>query len=104
MTEKYTGEGNPFFNKKHSPESIRKMSEYSKRQIPTWLGKSHTEEYKIDMSKNHSRSRKIICCQTEEIFHSIRECSRQMKLNPTSICKVLSGEYTHHHNYTFKYL
>lgn len=104
MSEKYKGEGNPFFNKKHKKETLKKISETCKKLPPVWLGKTHTEEYKQLMSKLHPRSRKIICCETNEIFHSIRECSKKMKLNNSSIGKVLSGEYSHHHNYTFKYV
>jgi group I intron endonuclease len=104
MSKMYMGESNPFFGKSHTKESLVKMSEAAKKLPPVWLGKSHTDDYKINMSKNHSQSRKIVCCETNEEFHSIRECAKQMKLNAGSIGKVLSGEYSHHHNFTFKYI
>ena len=64
MSVLYTGENNPFFGKKHTKETLEKISKSSKARTPIWLGKKHTEEYKINMSKNHPKSQEIICCET----------------------------------------
>jgi|AntAceMinimDraft_18_1070375.scaffolds.fasta_scaffold09713_2 hypothetical protein len=43
---------NPFYNKKHSDETKRKMSESAKNRKPNRLGKKHSDETKRKMSES----------------------------------------------------
>lgn len=47
---KYTGQGNPFFGKKHSEETKRKISLSHKGKPNLFKGKHHSEESKRNMS------------------------------------------------------
>ena len=64
------------YGKKHSEESIIKMSKNKK-------GKN--------AGKNHPKSKKIKCIETGEIFNSIRECAGYFNLNEKRISDVCRG-------------
>ena len=70
------------------------------------------DEYKkmseIDIEnklKEHTAtSRKCMCIETQEIFHSLAEASRALKLSESKICSVCSGKRKTTGGLHFKYL
>jgi hypothetical protein len=50
-SEKYKGEGNPFYGKKHSDETKKKIKETFEKNGYPMSGKKHSEETKLKMSK-----------------------------------------------------
>ena len=48
--------------------------------------------------------KKVICLETGEIFNSVGETARQLKINITSIADVCNKKYKQTHNMTFRYL
>lgn len=54
MSKRFSGEGNPFYGKRHTDETRKKLSE-SHKGISTWCaGKKMTEEQKKNMYGKHS--------------------------------------------------
>lgn len=102
---------------RHSKETKRKISEASKKQ---WLNDSTIKCKKISkgvseyFSKNENRlkaaklkgAKPFIVFKNNEVigkWESIRQCSRQLKLDSGSISRVLKGEYKHTRGYSLKY-
>lgn len=78
------------------------------------LGKKHTEESKLKMSKIQRKLRpkkikvlkgiftkKVICTKTKIIYNSIKECAEKNNIIPATLSKKLKGTRTN--NTTFKY-
>lgn len=86
---KYTGNKNPFYGKKHSIESLIKISNASKGR-KTFEGRHHSDETKKKLSKirkGHfpTNSRKCKCVNDNKVFHSYNEAGRYYKISPCSI-------------------
>lgn len=80
--KQYTSSGNPFFGKKHSVESKKKMSE-------AMLGKCPPKEV---MDALHNGNKKKIYCSKEGItFDSISECAAFFNKSACYISNMLSG-------------
>lgn len=60
------------------------------------------KEYKFNDINKYSR--KIVCTDNGEIYNSIRECVRRLKIPRASLQKVLRGEQTSVVGHHFKYL
>jgi group I intron endonuclease len=89
ISKSLTGEGNPFFGKKHSDESKKKISESK-------LGKCPPKEV---MSSLHSRNKKKIYCSTNNItFNSINETSLFFGKSPSYISNILNGRFNNKFN------
>lgn len=73
---KYEGENNPFYGKKHSEAQIEKWKKERK-------GRKLTDEWKINISKTRKR-KQIINLDTGEVFESIRHVCRYYGKNPDS--------------------
>lgn len=54
ISQKMSGEGNPFYGKHHTEETRKYLSEINKGKPNPFLGKRHTEEARKKMSKNHA--------------------------------------------------
>lgn len=80
-----TGEGNPFYGKKHTEESLKKISESGKGRIPT-------------------NRKKIICVELNRVFDSIAEAGRELNIGSQNICKVLKGERNTCGGYHWEYI
>ena len=52
-SERFKGEGNPFYGKTHTEETKQKMSKSHKGKEGTFKDKKHSEESKKKMSKSH---------------------------------------------------
>ena len=82
ISEKFSGEGNPFYGKKHTEESKQKISENRKGKCAgenhPMYGKKHTEEELEKMSQNRrgKGGKKIICINTGEIFDCMMDAAR----------------------------
>lgn len=73
---KYNGENNPFYGKRHSQAQIEKWKQERK-------GRKLTEEWKANISKTRKR-KKIINLDTGEVFESIRHVCRHYGKDPNS--------------------
>lgn len=97
ISEAYIGEGNPFYGKKHSEESKKKMSEKRK-------GYKHlTEEQIIKLRNSHFKT-KVMCIETNEIFNSIREAGEKYNIKETHISRVCRGGRKTTGGYHWKYI
>ena len=94
LREKFSGENNPFYGKKHSEESLKKMSEFQKNRPH----KKHTEEAKKKISESkmgakHPLSKKVLCVETGAIYGSMREAAREAgQKSPTGIIDCCNGK------------
>ena len=99
FSERYKGDGNPFFGKKHSEETKEKL-----RQLN--IGKKYSDDTKRKQSlkrtgelngmygkkgKESPNSIKIICLTTNKIFDCIREGAEEYNLDPSSLAKCCKG-------------
>lgn len=75
---KQIGEKNPFYNKKHTEETKNKIREK--------VGK------------------KVLCIETGIVYLTSVECSKQLNINRSNICKVCRGTAKSAGGYTFKYV
>ena len=77
ISEKYKGEGNPFYGKTHTEETNKKLSELAKNKTGEknpFYGKHHTEAVKQKLSE--IQSKKVIATDTngeEYFFNSAKE-------------------------------
>ena len=83
---------------KKSEEARKHMSEAAhKRRVPC------SEEKKKILSAAYPHKRKIYCKETGVVYESIHECSRQLNVTATNICKVCRGKLSTAGGYHFKY-
>lgn len=83
----------------------RIISKETKQKIKiAHIGKKHTEESKRKMSTNRLNRRPIICNETQEIFESITEASRRMRVSLGGICDALNGRCGYAKGFTFSRL
>lgn len=78
MSENRKGENNSFFNKKHTNEAKKKMSEWKK------------EHYKLD---KHPRAKKVMCVETKTIYSCVKIASIETNINRTHINDVANKKY-----------
>jgi hypothetical protein len=114
LQETFKGENNPFYGRKHTEESLEKMSKSSTGKKHTreskdkmsesrmgdknyFYGKRHTNESKSKMSEssrgsNNGRSRKVYCYELDKMFNSTREAEREIGVNYRSIAYCANKE------------
>ena len=132
LSEKKSGENNPFYGKKHSEETRKKMSEahkgkcvgenhpmYGKHQSEETKEKNRqahlkenlSEETRIKMStkakqrtglKNH-RSKPVWCEELKEVRPSGKEWAKELKLVQSSVSQCCNGKRNHTGGYHFKF-
>lgn len=66
----------------------KKYKESTKSKISNALKNLYAE------SKNHPRSRKVICTETGKIYHSIKDAANDKCINPKYLRRYLDGTYT----------
>lgn len=106
---KCCGKDHFFFGKRHSKESLKKMSESHKKRFADktkhpMYGKKHSEETREKMRTCKSKCISVICLETGEIYYSVAEAGRVLGINNTSISLVCNGKQKSTHNLHFKYL
>lgn len=88
------GEKNPFFGRKHSEESLKKMKE-SKMNI--------SEETRKKMSEGSTKYR-VLCIETGIIYKNSKEASIKTGVHKDSISRCCSGNRKTAGGYRWKYL
>ena len=110
-----TGNGNPFFGKKHTDEAKKLMSDQKKTQnigdSNPFFGKTHNEDVKKKISEskigmipwnknsngdyikgaNNPKSKKVINTETNEIFDCIKDAADSFKIKRTTLNSYLRG-------------
>lgn len=132
LSEKNSGENNPFYGKKHSEETKKKMSEarkgkcvgekhpmYGKHQSEETKEKNRqahlkenlSEETRIKMStkakqrtglKNHI-SKPVWCEELKEVRPSGKEWAKELKLSQSSVSQCCNGKRNHTGGYHFRF-
>jgi len=93
ISEKLSGENNPFFGKTHSIESLKKISESSKGiNNPNYGGKHVTDEWRLKQIESNSKKHlKVTDTQTGEIlfFKNSKECALALNTKASNVrsCK-----------------
>ena len=75
-------------------------SEEHRRNMSAAIRRSRTPEFRARMSKLHGGS-KVVETTTHQEFPTLREASRVLGVDSSSICKVLSGERRHTKGFQF---
>ena len=115
-TKWMSGELNPFYNKKHTEEAKKKMSEKHKGKVlsnehKNKIAKSTKEalsnlplDKKMKMIPVPKNKKKVICLETQVIYNSICECSDMLNISRSDIRKVCNGERIKAKNLTFRFI
>ena len=90
MSEKFSGEGNPFYGKQHTNETKEKISQALKGsrsgEEHPFYGRHHSKE-SIDKISNHRKSKggkKVRCINTNEVFETMMDAARWCGLKTSS--------------------
>lgn len=115
---KMAGEKNPFYGQKHSEETKQKLSEYAAARIGElnpnygnhalagenhpWYGKHLPEETKRKISEarkgkysgiNNSNAKSVYCYETDRLYITTQEASKELQIDASSIGKLCKGTY-----------
>lgn len=97
----------PFKGKKHKLESRMLLSSKRKGSMNPMYGKKISEETRAKMSEAHKKGalcKRVLCVETGQIFVSVSEAARQMKLSQGNVGSVARGKRENTKGYHFKYL
>lgn len=99
MSEKFTGQGNPFYGKHHTEETKKKISEKKKGQLignsHPFYGKHHTEKslQLISQNRQGKGGKQVLCLNTGEVFNCMMDAARWCGLkNASSIGRCCAGK------------
>lgn len=95
ISQKFKGQGNPFYGKHHTEQTKKKISQSMKGKnvgsSHPFYGKHHTQEslQKISQSRKGKGGKKIRCINTGQIFNTMMDAARWCGLkNASSIGQV----------------
>lgn len=100
------GEKNPYYGKKHSEETRRKLRESHLGKVAPNKGKTFSIEHRKNLSESHKgnrltietrqkmsnsskRKRKVICVEKGVIYNSLQEAIKAMNMKPSSYIHIL---------------
>lgn len=93
----YIGKENPFYNKTHSEESKKKMSDKRK-------GMKHLSEEQIAKLRESHRTVSVKNIETNETFNSIKEAAEKHNIPDTHISRVCKGKRKTAGGYHWQYV
>ena len=82
MSEKFSGQGNPFYGKHHTEETKQKISQNRKGKLigqnHPFYGKHHTKDslQKISEHRQGKGGKRILCLNTNEVFECMMDAAR----------------------------
>jgi group I intron endonuclease len=83
----------------------RKLTEEQKKKIKiSKIGKKLTEQQKLNIAKSSPRNRAVICMETQKEYRSIREASRNTKIDRKGIERCCKGIYSQYKGYKWQFL
>ena len=85
-----TGDLNPFYGKKHSEETRKRMSEHAKQRNLSY--------------GNNPRARKVRCINTGEVFNSVKEAAERYGLSRTAVNNCCTGYRNSCYGYKWEYV
>jgi len=90
---KFLGENNPFYGKKHSKETLKKLSEKLKiiKSTDEARLKNSLAHIGLQTGSKNGMSKKITNIITGEIFQSIREAASSINISSKLLSKQLCG-------------
>ena len=69
-----------------------------------WCDNKYNTNYGTANKRRSEKHKKAIyCLETDKIYNSIKECSRELNMSSGFICDVLNGRYRQAKGYTFRY-
>lgn len=106
-SEKYAGENNPNYGRRHTEEERQKISQsrlgkYTGEDNP-FYGKKHTEETRKKMSENSTTKKKVMCLEVGYIFDSITEAAEFANVSKYAISNCCKGKSKTSGGYHWKY-
>ena len=110
MMGNQNGKGHPCSEEKKKKISEaqkgRKLTEEHKKKLSlAKKGKTHapcSEETKRKISATHKK-KPIYCFETNKVYESIQNCSKELQIDATAICAVCKNKHKHVKGYHFKY-
>ena len=87
----YTAHGCHWVFTEEMPLWTKEKAEEKIKEIEKLRGGTEKDKEKAYLARVTSKGKKIICLETQEIFLSIREASRKMKLSNSAISKNCRG-------------
>lgn len=88
-SEDRKGKNHPMFNKNHSEETKKKMSESHKG---IGVGTKRSEETKKKMSENSGKKHPIYCIELDRVFNSIKEAERELGIIHSYVSRCCKGK------------
>lgn len=102
FSDKFSGDGNPFYGKKHSEETRKILSENAK--IRNKKDKRTIPEWGAEKGRNIVR-KKVLCYNLDGTFNreynSVSDAANDLKIPPSCISAVCRGERKTTDNYRF---
>lgn len=107
---------NPFYKRKHTEETKKKISKAHKgkklsQQHKEKIAKSTkealknlSEEKKIKIKTSYKHRKSVVCIETNKIYNSITECAEKLDISRSEIRLVCEGKRISAKNMTFRYV